>query len=445
VLIGDLLLKPSFHLAVSGTRAAIISSDAAHDYLNLVDVSSPTAPVLTGSVVIGPPGTGKGVVLLGTAAYVAANTQGLQIYDAIFATPVLRAVVDTVGSAVDLAIEGPLAYVADPPSTVSVIDLGGSAPPPTPGAMGIAGLIHYYSNPSLAVNGAVVQLRNMTAGTITATAQTNASGQYAFSGLSGGNWQVQPLKNGNAGSAIDILDAVAILQATVGTRTLSPQQHIACDVSGDNSVNIIDAVLIMQYTVGLISRFPVAQTCNSDWAFVPEPAPAANQQILAPLISTTTCRNGAIGFNPLAAQADNQNFSAVLFGDCTGNWQPSGSGAAAALVAADTANGVRIGQYVQSSGGRFRVPVSVTTGSFRGLTAEIRYDPTQFTAFRVRPVRRAHSALMEANLQVPGLVKVVMASARPLPKGAAFVLEFASKQGQAGTPQVRIQRTVIAR
>jgi hypothetical protein len=297
----------------------------------------------------------------------------------------------------------------------------------------------------LAVNGAVVQLRNMTAGTITATAQTNASGQYAFSGLSAGNWQVQPLKNGNAGSAIDILDAVAILQATVGTRTLSPQQHIACDVSGDNSVNIIDAVLIMQYTVGLISRFPVAQTCNSDWAFVPEPAPAANQQILAPLISTTTCRNGAIGFNPLAAQADNQNFSAVLFGDCTGNWQPSGSGAAAALVAADTANGVRIGQYVQSSGGRFRVPVSVTTGSFRGLTAEIRYDPTQFTAFRVRPVRRAHSALMEANLQVPGLVKVVMASARPLPKGAAFVLEFASKQGQAGTPQVRIQRTVIAR
>jgi hypothetical protein len=167
-----------------------------------------------------------------------------------------------------------------------------------------------------------VQLQDPTAGTgsTAAVTQTDSTGQFTFSGIPAGNWKVQPQKNGDLGSAIDILDAVSVLQAAAGTISMGPQQQLACDVNGDGSVDTADAVLIMQYTVGVITRFPVAQTCGSDWAFVPEPAPAANQQVVSPQIGTAACQNGAIGFAPLTAQASNQDFSAILFGDCTGNW-----------------------------------------------------------------------------------------------------------------------------
>ena len=76
-------------------------------------------------------------------------------------------------------------------------------------------------------------------------------------------------------------------------------------------------------TAGLITRFEVAQTCGSDWAFIPVPAPAPNQTLTTPQMRTGVCQAGAITFEPLASPAPNQDFSAVLFGDVTGNWQPT--------------------------------------------------------------------------------------------------------------------------
>ena len=270
-----------------------------------------------------------------------------------------------------------------------------ATPTPTVGSFGVAGLIHYYNNPSLAVPEAVVQLQNMTTGTTAAAAQTDSTGQFVFSGIGPGNWQLQPLKTGDVGRAVDIQDAIAILEATVGLSTLTVQQQLACDVSGDNSVNIADAVRILEYAVGLISRFPVARTCNSDWAFVPEPAPAANQHILKPQISAGSCRNGAIAFEPLAAQANNQNFSALLFGDCTGSWQASSPRIAALSVAPGASGEVRIGRHLQRHGPHLRVPVSVKAESFRGLIVQLGYDPVQVAPLHARPVA---NALMQANL-----------------------------------------------
>ena len=150
--------------------------------------------------------------------------------------------------------------------------------------------------------------------------QTDAAGRFSFTGIGTGNWKLSPQKIGDLGNAIDMVDALTILQSTLGTINLTPAQRLACDVSGDGTVNIIDALLILHYTIGLTPRFPVAQQCGSDWAFVPDPAPAINQQVLPPQITSGVCRNGAIAFSPLTASASNQNFSAVLFGDCTGNW-----------------------------------------------------------------------------------------------------------------------------
>jgi hypothetical protein len=306
-------------------------------------------------------------------------------------------------------------------------------------------LIHYYSSGSLAVSGATVQLRDMSSGGGTAAAaiSTGLDGQFAFSGFGQGNWEVQPQKTGDLGFAVDINDAVMVLKATVGAVTLSPRQQLAADVSGDGSVDINDAVLILRYTVGAITRFPVAQTCNSDWAFVPEPDPVANQQIVAPQIGVTACQpNGAINFRPLTTQATNQNFSAVLFGDCDGSWRPSGSAAALAVTSEATAE-----LSVQRGGRRgqlLRVPVTLNTAGAHGLSVDLRYDPTQMTAMGVRPVGSSGQTLMQTNLGAPGLARVALLSTAPMPRGAAFVLELALKHNRAVTTSVHIQRAVVA-
>ncbi len=182
---------------------------------------------------------------------------------------------------------------------------------------GVSGRIQYHSNRS-DVAGVAVQAQ----GAGTAIVQSNATGHYVFTELGPGSWYVTPRKLGAAGGAVNAVDAVYALQAAVGLRSLSERQQLACDVSGDGKVSAADVVLILQYAVGLATSVPVAQRCGSDWAFVPEPAAAANQQLVAPQPATNPCIAGAIGFDPLLAVAENQDFAAVLFGDCSGSWQP---------------------------------------------------------------------------------------------------------------------------
>jgi len=140
----------------------------------------------------------------------------------------------------------------------------------------------------------------------------------------GCDFHVEPQKLGGANNGISVLDASYALQSVVGLRTFDARQRLACDVTGNGSVSALDAALILQMKVGLVNRFPIAQACMVDWAFVPVPAAASNQQLVQPgnMPATDSCRAGAIEFTPLAGQVNSQDFSAVLFGDCTGNWQP---------------------------------------------------------------------------------------------------------------------------
>ncbi len=181
----------------------------------------------------------------------------------------------------------------------------------------VAGQIRYYSN-GLPVSGVTVVLRGPTP----TSRQTDAAGRYAFTGLDGCDFHIEPQKPGGANNGITPLDAVYVLQSVVGSRSLDAQQQLACDVNGSGAVSPLDAVFILQQQVGTISRFPAADACGSDWLFVPTPALAANQQLIQPAITANACQAGAIEFTPLAGQLDNQDFSAVLLGDCTGDWQP---------------------------------------------------------------------------------------------------------------------------
>jgi len=268
--------------------------------------------------------------------------------------------------------------------------------------------------------------------------QTDATGRFAFTGLNSADWQLQPQKSGGLGNAITALDAVYILQAAVRLRTLSPEQMLACDVTGNGAVTALDATLILRYKVGLITSFPVSQKCGSDWAFVPEPDPASNQEVLQPALSPT-CQNGTIAFHPLMDEADNQNFSAALFGDCSGNWQPTGGSSAAALSTSERSNPeVRLGRHL-TRGRRVHIPLLVDhTDGYRSLDARIYYDATRLGTPRLRRANNAAQALIAVNDRVPGTLVVSLASGQPLRGGEVAVLEFEAKDRHSRGAQVQV-------
>jgi hypothetical protein len=269
--------------------------------------------------------------------------------------------------------------------------------------------------------------------------QTDVTGQFALNGFNSGDWLVEPQKAGDAGRAITATDALSALQAAVGDRALDAEQFLACDVNGDHKVTAVDALLILQFKVGLISSFPVALTCNSDWAFTPVPATISFQGITSPTLSAGTCVGGSIGYYPLAGSANNQDFSAVLFGDCSGSWQPSPSGATSAFrISGESAPQVRLGRP-ERHGRRFRVPLLVQSGSpVQAFDVDIQYDPAALSAPRVRTTPGAHGALVAVNDQTPGHLGIALASRQPLGAHGALVLEFDVKGRHPRVASVRI-------
>ena len=189
-------------------------------------------------------------------------------------------------------------------------------PTPTPASYTIAGQARHYST-GAPVEGVAVRLL----GAAPAVAATDATGAFAHAAGSGGVWQIEPSRSGGALSGVSALDAAYALQAAVGLRTFTAAQVLACDVSGDGTVSSYDAALILRYRVGLIAALPVAVVCGGDWVFVPAAVPAPNQRLIQPQISAGTCQPGAVAYEPLVAGATAQDFLAVPFGDCTGNWR----------------------------------------------------------------------------------------------------------------------------
>jgi hypothetical protein len=177
-------------------------------------------------------------------------------------------------------------------------------------------MVRYYRE-SWPVPGAQIELVGASGGVM-----TDDLGQFSLVGFGTGPLTVQPEKTGDFADSVSSLDASFALQIRVGLREADPMQEIACDVSGNGSISSLDAALLLQFRVGLIDRFPVADDCGSDWAFFPDPSVVPNQTSADPQIASGACRPGRISYDPAATALSDQDFIAVLFGDCTGNWQP---------------------------------------------------------------------------------------------------------------------------
>jgi hypothetical protein len=176
----------------------------------------------------------------------------------------------------------------------------GSAEVRTGNEVLISGNIRYYSNQN-----SVESTRVVLSGSIVDTTLSDSAGLYSFTNLPVlQNYTVSPYKiNTVRQSAVSSYDAALILRHSVGIVTLDSLQRIAADVSGNGQITSFDAALVMQYSVAIRSHFPVGARVSDtvDWAFRP------------PIRSYT----------PIMSSQIDQNYTAILYGDVSGNWHPT--------------------------------------------------------------------------------------------------------------------------
>jgi hypothetical protein len=158
-----------------------------------------------------------------------------------------------------------------------------------------------------------------------------------------------------------------------------------------------------------------------------------------PGFAAGSCRRGAVRLDPLQGDAREQNLHAAVFGDCTGNWQPSGAGVTAPLSAPEGTELVMPAPR-RRPGGRWLQPIGVRAAAgVHALELELRYDVTRLQLAGVRSVRLSDASIVHAHSTQPGRVTIAVASAHPFPTdGRAVVLvEFTSSEREISSRLIR--------
>lgn len=171
-------------------------------------------------------------------------------------------------------------------------------PTPTPSPTGsISGSVNYY----FVANGQ--QPKAITGATVTATGSptvvttTDVHGTYRLAGLGSGPYTVTVSFAGQI-NGISSQDAARVAQYSSGLVTLTDDQLIAADASGNGSVTSQDAARIAQFAAGITVAGVTGQ-----WKFSPA--------------SRT--------YGSVSTDLTGQNFNAILVGDVTGNWTAASS------------------------------------------------------------------------------------------------------------------------
>jgi hypothetical protein len=149
-----------------------------------------------------------------------------------------------------------------------------------------------YSGSSQSVSGVKIDLTDSGG---TQTTNTNPSGYYIFTGLTGGAITLTPSKTGDV-KKITGSDALLVLRYLAFLETLSAEQNKAADVTMDGAVSGGDALAILRY----LAFFNTNIGHCGEWIF-------------NPLNISTTLMGNLTG----------QDFSSYLLGEVTGDWTTS--------------------------------------------------------------------------------------------------------------------------
>jgi len=274
----------------------------------------------------------------------------------------------------------------------------------------ISGYVTYYGGTNPPVSNVKMKLRGPKKDSV----NTGAAGYYSLKKLwKNHNHHVKPKKrNAIVDPAVTAYDASQVLQHAVQLYTLDTNQQTAGEVSSNGSLSAYDAALILQYAVDKITHFPVG-----DWTFLPE----------------------STSYVSLNSNKTNQNYTAILYGDVTGNWsstkglkasspKDSGTNHTASTdvivnkkVLGGKAAELAVPNVVGSPRDRITVPISIKNAD-GVIAAEItlKYDSNVLTATEVSRASLTKDYLIAYRI-IEGKIKIALAGDEPLKNDGTLI------------------------
>jgi len=277
------------------------------------------------------------------------------------------------------------------------------------GFFSLSGSVKYFPD-NRAVPGAELELVGVGA----QSATSDVGGAFSFATVQTGAYTLTPDKEDQV---VDITayDASLILQTVAGTRTLTTNQRLAADVNRDGAVTSMDASYVLEKSVGLLTGlFPGA---GRSWVFTPAER-------------TYSMLNGN-----LAAQ----DFTAILLGDVSGNWDgveggggegEGGEGEGEPPVALTLPN------VLGQAGGTVAVPLQIARGDAEVYALDLRlsYDASQLALLGVTAGAAADGVAWAANTSQPGTIRIGMASGSALSQNGDLLNLSFQVTGNLATP-----------
>lgn len=290
------------------------------------------------------------------------------------------------------------------------------------GFFALSGSVKYYQA-NRAVPGTELELVGVGA----QSASSNAAGAFSFTTVQTGAYTLTPDK---ADQAVDITayDASLILQAAAGKLTLTTNQLLAADVNRNGSVTAMDASYVLEKSVGLLPGFfPGA---GRSWLFTP------NERSY-PLL------NGDLA---------SQDFTAILLGDVSGDWDGVGDGGGEPEGAGTLDDPqsplvtLTLPDVVWTGAGTVEVPLQIARGGaeVHALDLRLAYDANRLSLQGVTAGSAADGAAWAANSSQAGVIRVGLASGNALPQDGDLLTLAFQVTGNLATPAaVSLQRASV--
>ncbi|MFN0278927.1 MAG: cohesin domain-containing protein [Pyrinomonadaceae bacterium] len=227
------------------------------------------------------------------------------------------------------------------------------------------------------------------------------SGSYTLSGYNPNvTYTITPSKPGGTNGAISSFDAARIAQHVTGSVLLTGNQLVVADLSGNNTINSLDAAKLAQYVAALPFSPP---NFSGTWRFytvasVPFP-PGATPM-------------GRTYLPTIPGSVPSQDYTGLLMGEITGNWNPAIHPRPAKGTERSTA--VSLPSLVTPADNEVLIPVSIQGAANKGIISyefDLRYDPSVIKPQEnpvdvAGTVSRGLSVVTNAN--EPGHLRVVM-------------------------------------
>lgn len=267
------------------------------------------------------------------------------------------------------------------------------------------------------------------AGSVPVSDVTDANGDYTLSGLGTGAYTVTPSRAPQPIATLNGIspsDSALIAQFGAGFITLNSNQLIAADVTNNGTVSPLDAAYIAQWSIGIPNP-----GITGSWRFLPASRNYANAE----------------------TNQVNQDYSAILMGDVTGNWNPLGPGFAPDFggVSGVETEAMKVllptGKAARNAG--LSIPVVVSDVSGRGVIAyrfEVGFDPKVISpAELAADIENSVSSDMTVvfNSAESGLLRVAVYGATPATgEGVLLRLNF-NVHGEVGSSTPLTMNTFI--